>query len=115
MKRLICLLVGLFLPVLSFGGSLNSVYVEDLNINRQLSQVFIRTSIPPSNQTLIACHEDSNWNFTFVIANEADKAVYSSLLSALVGKKLIDIVGTGTCPSSGYTKVEEVQWVTLFD
>ncbi len=115
MRRLICLLAGLFLPVLGFGGSLNSVYVEDLNINRQLSQVFIRTSIPPSNQARIACHEDSNWNFTFVITDEADKAVYSTLLSALVGKKLVDIVGTDTCPSAGYTEVEEVQWVTLFD
>ncbi len=96
-----------------YGGSLNNVTVIDLNVNRTNGQVFIRTSTNPADQIKVSCHEDPNWNFTFIMSSDIDKAVYSTLLTAFSTAKLVNIVGMDGCTSSGYTKVEEVRWVTI--
>ncbi len=113
MKKLILVSTLTLVSFSTHGGSLNSVTVKDLNVNRNTSQVFVRTSIAPSEQARVSCHEDNDWNFTFIMSAEVDKAIFSTLLAALTANKIVNIVGTNDCTDTGYTKVEEVKWVTI--
>lgn len=113
MKKLILVSTLTLVSFSSHGGSLYSVTVKDLNVNRNTSQVFVRTSVSPSEQTRVSCHEDNNWNFTFIMSTEVDKATFSTLLTAFSANKIVNIVGTNDCTATGYTKVEEVKWVTI--
>lgn len=92
--------------------SQNDVTVVNLNVNRDLGQVYIRTSSAPVAN---GCHTDLNWNYTFIITSEADKAVYSTLLSAKMSGKSVSLTGYGACPSTGYQLVEELHWVSILD
>lgn len=110
MKLYSVLFISCLLPVSTMASSLDNVQIVNLNVNRDMGQVYIRTSTAP---VLNGCHIDLNWNYTFLISSEADKAVYSTLLAAKMGGESVDLVGYGNCPSTGYQNVEELHNVTI--
>jgi len=107
-------LVGflLLLPTLSWASTQDAVKIQQINVNRELGQVFIQTTIPASPA---GCHTDTHWNYTFLLTNEADNAMYSTLLSAKIAGKTLSLVGFAACPSTGYGAVEELRWATIID
>lgn len=98
----------------ALASSLETTLVS-VNVNRVQKQVFIRAKIPPANQDKIPCHTDNNWNYSFLIETEADKAMLSLLMTAYSINRPISLVGTNDCPLSGYTHVEQLKWATLHD
>lgn len=86
-----------------------------VNVNRVQNQVFIRATIAPADQDRIPCHTDVNWNYSFPLETEADKAMLSLLLTAYSINRPVNLMGTDDCPVSGYTRVEQLKWVTLHD
>ena len=110
MKRILFLLPILELSINAYATSQYGVEIVNLNINRAISQVFVRTSTAPVSS---GCHIDTNWNYTFKISTEADKAAYSTMLAAKIAGKIVNVVGYGDCFAESGGTIEELKWITL--
>ena len=105
MNKLSLTILAYLFSATTFATSQYGVTIENLNINRDVQEVFLRTSVTPTTH---GCHTDTSWSFTFKLSTEADKATYSTLLAAQMAGKSINIIGFDLCPSN----IEELRWVT---
>jgi hypothetical protein len=100
-----CLPILTILAAFSYAGSVSNVTISELNINKAIgSMVFIKTSADPSTQQKISCHTDQYWNFVLPLASDADKSIYTALLTALATQSKVTLGGNGTCGS--YSLIE---------
>jgi hypothetical protein len=112
LKNLTSIIFSMFISASALALNINNANIEKISINRGLEQVFVLTSNGTSNGIKPGCKTDGNWDYTFSLTTEIDKALYSSILAALATKSLVSFVGYADCLEA-YSKVESLNYITV--
>lgn len=105
MKYLIVLLAVVLVSTVHASEVLDTKIVQ-MSINKQYgSYVFIKLE---NSAARISCSTNGHWDYTLSIQTEADKAMYSTLLSAYMAGKKVNIYGFSTPVCNEFPSVESM-------
>ena len=103
----------LLTPVAHAGSSGNTT-IEKLIVAHDFSPPRAYVDVLGSVNDQASCHTTQpDWDFMLDISTAAGRAVYATLLAAMLQKKTIRVIGDGVCTiASNY---EDVRYVYIYD
>ncbi|ENM3908859.1 hypothetical protein GCS57_003610 [Vibrio cholerae] len=91
-------IIATFLSGVVSASSLENVTIEQLGYDKNYpDRVFIKTSVAPTSQSRVQCHNDNNWNYVMPLLSPFEGKMYSALLAAHSAKQKVTLIGTNKC------------------
>ena len=102
----------LLTPV-AYAGSSGNTTIERLIVAHNFSPARAYVDVLGAVTGQASCHTPPDWDFMLDISTAEGRAVYATLLAAMLQKKTIRVIGDGVCTiASNY---EDVRYVYIYD
>ena len=89
-------------------SSVENVTIKMIGYDKNIPDaVFIKTSKLPSEQSKVACHTDTNWNYVLLLSTPLEEKMYAAVLAAQASNQNLTLKGSGLCNAS-YPVIESL-------
>lgn len=96
----------LFVTSAFAGSNLENTKIIQVAMNRSIGEfIFIRVASTPTG--IPGCSNHGFWHYTLPVASAGDKAIYASLVAAMISGATVNVSGYGSCTE--FASVETLQ------